>query len=252
MLSGFNTDVQHQGTVYHVQTEDKGRGNPVIESLVYVGGRVVVSKREEYADLVAGNGDDSAIAERMERQHRVLVAAIKSGRFDEQLGSMVDSAEVAVASDERAAEIARAMDALNRADPTESAVERAARARSLGDQIDPSGSLDEVVLRYLDAEAAREHLVLKLEDDGDIAMGRKAFLALKTTSSRSGAPVEGADVVVRMISTVREPQILAEGTSDRDGELFLNVQIPLVRGGSAALIISAASGMGRAELKHLL
>lgn len=252
MLSGFNTDVQHQGTVYHVQTEDKGRGNPVIESLVYVGGRVVVSKRDEYADLVAKNGDDSAIAERMERQHKVLVAAIKSGRFEEQLGSMVDSAEVAVSSNARAAEIARAMDALKQADPTESAMERAARARSLGDQIDQSGSLDEVVLRYLDAEAARDHLVLKLEDDGDIAMGRKAFLALKTTASRSGEPVEDADVVVRMISTVREPQILAEGATDRDGELFLNVQIPLVRGGSAALIISASSGMGRAELKHLL
>lgn len=252
MLSGFNTDVQHQGTVYHVQTEDKGRGNPVIETLVYVGGRVVVSKRDEYADLVAQNGDDEAIAERMERQHKVLVAAIKSGRFDDELGAMVDSSEVEVSSDVRAAEIARAMEALHRSDPTESAMERAARARSLGEQIDQNGSLDEVVLRYLDAEATREHLVLKLEENDDIEMGRKAFMALRTTSSRTGEPVEGAEISVRMISTVRAPEVLAEGTTDRDGELFLNVQIPLVRGGSAALIITASSSMGRAEIKQLL
>lgn len=251
MLSGFNTDVQHRGTVYHVQTEDKGRGNPIIESLIYVGGQVVVSRRDEYADLVAENGDDEAIAERMQRQHKLLVAAIKSGRFDEQLGSLVDSGEVLVASNERAAEIARVMDALKQADPTESAIERAARARNLGDQIDQNGSLDEVVLRYLEAEATREHLVLRMEEE-EIRMGQKAFLALKATSSRDGDPIEGAEIVVRLISTVREPQVLAEGKSDRDGELFLNVQIPLIRNGSAALIVSASSSLGNAELKQLL
>jgi len=38
MITGFNTDVKHGAKVYHVQTEDKGRNNPKIETLVYVGG----------------------------------------------------------------------------------------------------------------------------------------------------------------------------------------------------------------------
>ena len=58
MISGFNTDVDHDGTVFHVQTEDKGRANPVIESLVFVGGQVVVSKRDEYAEMLEEVADD--------------------------------------------------------------------------------------------------------------------------------------------------------------------------------------------------
>ena len=45
MITGYNTDVRHVETVVHVQTEDKGRGNPFIESVVYVAGRVVATKR---------------------------------------------------------------------------------------------------------------------------------------------------------------------------------------------------------------
>ena len=41
MITGFNTDVKHDGSVYHVQTEARGRDNPVLESLVYVGGTIV-------------------------------------------------------------------------------------------------------------------------------------------------------------------------------------------------------------------
>ena len=38
MITGFNTDVKYKGTVFHVQTEDKGVANPIIESLIYKGG----------------------------------------------------------------------------------------------------------------------------------------------------------------------------------------------------------------------
>ena len=35
VLTGYNTDIEYSGTVYHVQTEDKGQSNPLVESLVY-------------------------------------------------------------------------------------------------------------------------------------------------------------------------------------------------------------------------
>ncbi|MES1243218.1 MAG: hypothetical protein ABUT39_16515 [Acidobacteriota bacterium] len=53
MITGYNTDVRHNDVVFHVQTEDKGLGNPFIESLVYVGGQVLASKRSNYADLLS-------------------------------------------------------------------------------------------------------------------------------------------------------------------------------------------------------
>ena len=45
MITGFNTDIKHNDKVYHIQTEDKGLQNPYIESLVYVGGEILASKK---------------------------------------------------------------------------------------------------------------------------------------------------------------------------------------------------------------
>jgi hypothetical protein len=44
MITGFNTDVRHQGQLYHVQTEDRGTQNPILESLVYIGGTIIAKK----------------------------------------------------------------------------------------------------------------------------------------------------------------------------------------------------------------
>jgi hypothetical protein len=53
MITGFNTDVAYEDRTFHVQTEDKGRTNPVVESLVYSGGEIVASRRASYAELAA-------------------------------------------------------------------------------------------------------------------------------------------------------------------------------------------------------
>ena len=52
MITGFNTDVKYRGLVYHVQTEDKGKDNPLIETLIYKGGEILASRRLPYAELV--------------------------------------------------------------------------------------------------------------------------------------------------------------------------------------------------------
>jgi hypothetical protein len=43
VITGFNTDVKYRGVVYHVQTEDKGTQNPLIETLIYKGGEILGS-----------------------------------------------------------------------------------------------------------------------------------------------------------------------------------------------------------------
>ena len=48
VITGFNTDIEHDGVVYHVQTEDKGLDSPIILSLVYSGGTILASKRSPY------------------------------------------------------------------------------------------------------------------------------------------------------------------------------------------------------------
>ncbi len=83
MITGYNTDVEHDGVVYHVQTEDKGLDSPLVLSLVYAGGAILASKRSSYKDLIAAGFDEAVLTERLQRQHRLICAAINAGRLDE-------------------------------------------------------------------------------------------------------------------------------------------------------------------------
>jgi hypothetical protein len=83
MITGYNTDVEHDGVVYHVQTEDKGLETPLLLSLVYSGGAILASKRSTYHDLIAAGFDEALLAERLQRQHRLICAAITAGRIED-------------------------------------------------------------------------------------------------------------------------------------------------------------------------
>ena len=83
MITGFNTDVKYEGVTYHVQTEDKGLNSPLILSLVYVGGTIIASKRTPYEDLISAGFDEKALTDRLKRQHKLICAAIKSGRVED-------------------------------------------------------------------------------------------------------------------------------------------------------------------------
>ena len=82
MLTGYNTEVEFDGVVFHVQTEDRGAGNPLIESLVYMRGEILATRRTEYRELLDVGADRNAIQTLMERQHRVIVESIRQGRID--------------------------------------------------------------------------------------------------------------------------------------------------------------------------
>ena len=79
MISGFNTDVECAGTVYHVQTEDKGAPHHVIMSLVYDKGTILASRREAYDTSTP----DKELKERLDKQHKLICAAVKAGRVDD-------------------------------------------------------------------------------------------------------------------------------------------------------------------------
>lgn len=81
MITGFNQDVVFKGKVYHVQTEDRGRANPVIETLIYVGGEILASKKTSYEPLLAEGYDEAKIAAMLEQQHRRIVVDIKLGKY---------------------------------------------------------------------------------------------------------------------------------------------------------------------------
>jgi hypothetical protein len=81
MLTGFNTDFRYKGTVYHVQTEDNGVGNPVIVTLLYRGGAILASRKTSYADILKFNKLEKVVREIMEEQHKQVIKDLVAGSF---------------------------------------------------------------------------------------------------------------------------------------------------------------------------
>ncbi|MEM9292683.1 MAG: hypothetical protein AAGD01_13455 [Acidobacteriota bacterium] len=256
MITGYNTDVRHNDTVYHVQTEDKGTSNPYIETLVYVGGRVLAAKRHNYAQLLADGGLEKDIVALMEGQHRRTLMAIRSGKLEQKLGLGSDSQSAATVPPQGLGEPGGmgASTEVRLTDGRQVSLSGSSEVMPPQDLPASGGdrTLDQVILDYLASEADQEQLLLMMEGEESLVPGRQGGLSIRTSSSKSGQAVAGVQVAVRMISTSQEPALLGRGATDTAGELRLSLDIPVLQEGTAALIVTADSEIGTAEIKHLL
>lgn len=261
MITGYNTDVKHRFGVVHVQTEDKGRATPTLESLIYVGGQVVASQRSAYADLLTEDheADEVSIAERMDEQHREMVAGIRAGKFDSPLARVFGveekpAAPVATVKTQEKSPASPVTQMVDGQQPVAATANDTAvdSPLALAKEQEGSRSLDQVILDYLEAGVEKEQLVLKLDIESELALGQEARLVLRTLSSATGEAVQDAAITVKLISTVRAPQTLAHGKTSAEGVYEVALQLPEHPPGTTALIISAASQIGESEIKHLL
>ncbi len=238
MITGFNTDIKHGNLVFHVQTEDKGAENPFVESLVYVGGEIVGSKKTPYDEAVR-EGGIAAIQEMMETQHRKMIAAVQRGRFDSDTktsrpAEKSDSFDLRPPSSGLGVEIP----------PGVVVVDKASKA--------DEKTLDQVILDYLASEVSQEHLDLTLYSTPDFYLGETVEMRLKAETSLSRRPIIGAAILVKVISTVDKPVIVYQGKTTADGSCTATCKLPTYRSGNAALIIQATSDAGNSEIKYLL
>ena len=80
MVSGFNTEIVHEGTVCHVQTEP--RKDAGIETAVYIKGAVIHSVRTSHHELVeASRSSEEEFRALIEEQHRRVIAQIRAGEI---------------------------------------------------------------------------------------------------------------------------------------------------------------------------
>lgn len=85
MIFGFNTDVKHDGTIYHVQSEAR-ENELLLQTQVFVRGRCVGKRATSYADKAAEGGFTDHKKEQILRdQHRLVLDAIRDGRVDSVL-----------------------------------------------------------------------------------------------------------------------------------------------------------------------
>ncbi len=227
MITGYNTDVKHNNRVFHIQTEDKGDTSPHIESLVYVGGQILATRKTSYAEVVQTGRDDKSVQELMEQQHRTMIAAIQRGRFDGPDG------------------------ALKRPDGAP-AGEEAPRGEA-EEQEDPGApgdrTLDQVILDYLASELAHDQIDCSFSPVPDFVSGKETALKMKAMSSLSKQPVAGASVQIRILSTIQKPAVVFQGQTASDGMCPISVAVPALVEGAAAAVIRVSSPIGSTEFK---
>jgi hypothetical protein len=188
--------------------------------------------------------DDAGIATaRMQQQARAMF-----GPPTDDADLLEDFAAVEAALQERPdREIPAAADR-----PAEQPAAAVSTEEAVGPEDAATPTLDQVIFDYLASVALEESLVLLMDESPALASATTTQMDLGTHASRSGKPIAGAQIAVRMISKTGGPITLAEGTTDAEGTLQLIVEVPQVPPESAALIITAASSIGSAEIKHLL
>lgn len=226
MLTGFNTDIEYAGTTYHVQTEDRGGKNPLIESLIYVGGEILASRRTEYRNLLEAGADENAIRILMERQHRAIVEAIRSGRIDLLT-------QPAAADEGDTTVVARSP--------------LAATAR----KVEPSRSLDEVIARWLEEQGRGVALKLQVEGADRLVAGNPFSVTVKALNQDEGKGIP-AHVEIRFVSTATKPMVLATGSTNQEGVFVAEGTLPALEKGTGILVVTARAGSSVAEAKYLV
>ena len=82
MIFGFNTDVKHGDTVYHVQSEAREH-ELVLQTQVFLRGRCVGKRATSYADKLSQGGFTDQMKEQSLRdQHRLVLDSIRDGKLD--------------------------------------------------------------------------------------------------------------------------------------------------------------------------
>jgi len=82
MALGHNSNVTVAGTTYHVQTEERGPTQALIDTTVYFRGRVLHRRTNGFQDLLPLNSTrEKALRLRVEEQHRGVIEEIRTGRL---------------------------------------------------------------------------------------------------------------------------------------------------------------------------
>jgi hypothetical protein len=97
MLFGHNTNVKVSEITYHVQTEDRGVTNALIDTTVYFHGRVLHRRTNNYFDLLPLNAkSEQALKQRLDDQHASVVDELRTGALHLPLPQETKSPTAAV------------------------------------------------------------------------------------------------------------------------------------------------------------
>ena len=81
MIFGFNTDVKHGDTIYHVQSEAR-ESEKLLQTQVFMRGRCIGKKAISYAASASeASFGDTQKEQQLRDQHRLVLEAIREGKL---------------------------------------------------------------------------------------------------------------------------------------------------------------------------
>lgn len=286
VISGFNTDVECAGTVYHVQTEDKGAPHHVIMSLVYNKGTILASKREPYDTAVS----EKELKERLDKQHKLFCAAIKAGRIDDlkqmtaagRAGSrkakpvavaepaiVAETEPSAVVSDGSAQVPQVVVSEPPPIEVPEIAFEPVPAANELQSESHVDGPIIEAVVleeypEILPADAVEvvselsgqsrpthNKLGIELLGDEKFRSGDRKTLSVMICRGSERRVVSGAQIMIKILGSTFRP-VIFHARSDNNGLARIHLQVPQFSAGRAALLVRALADGEEVELRRLV
>ena len=153
MLVGYNTNIPYKDKTYHVQTEDNGKNNPVIVTLLYSQGAILASKKTSYADIISEPDYERKVRELMKAQHKVMIKELIAGKYTGDQKAETEEAKAKVKVEEKikgVLEPAAVTDGSEQKEkqeiPLENVQQHDAKAEAM-DQL--AKSLDDILLNYI-------------------------------------------------------------------------------------------------------
>ena len=283
MISGFNTDVECAGTVYHVQTEDKGAPHHVIMSLVYDKGTILASRREAYETATS----EKELKERLDKQHKLICAAVKAGRVDDlkqmtaaaRNGAKKAKSPVAPETIATQPPVTAIISHVPVAPPPSDAAIRIPeipphvlaplpQPQSEIGADHPIIELDGIeiledyaeivpeaveVVSELSGQARPSHnrLGIELLGDGKFRAGDRKSVNILISRGSDHKVVEGAQIMIKVLGSSFRP-VIFHARSDANGLARVHLQVPQFSAGRAALLVRAMADGEEVELRRLV
>lgn len=287
MISGFNTDIEFQGTVYHVQTEDKGSPARMIMTLVYDGGTILASKRTSYEDLSVIDFDEKEVTERLSKQHKLMCAAVKAGRINDLVAMTRAASASAKAKAEPVAAPEPVAPVVTVPVPTPPPPAQPGPAigtplkigtvdiekviRIVPDEmfedflvIDDVEIIEDHEIEILPAEAvavvselsgkdrtANQKLGLELLSDAKFKGGDRRTVSIMVCRGTERKVVPGAQIMIKVLGSSFRP-VIFHAKTDSNGLARVHLQLPQFQAGRAALLVRAIADGEEIELRRVV
>ncbi len=222
MIFGFNTDIKHESTVYHVQSEAR-EGERLLQTQIFVRGRCIGKKAASYAELIGRpEFSEERMHEMLKYQHRSTIDDLRNGRVEEAMNHVTALAVLLAEMTQTSGIEPQSVAAPSPVPTTEAATSKA-----------PEVSLQ---LEFLnpDAVVADHALVLR-------------FRVLD-----EGGPVSGAKLIARLTKLGDDGQehdpVYAQNQTETDGQGAMSLAAK-VEDMKHAIVLVQATHNGKSAMK---